>query len=226
MPDDLTLHYHRLTHSAALVGEFDDRPERQTELLAWVLEAVRAIAAARGLALETGPEPLPPHLSRDLWPAQPSPALFDESEDPDLSGCAEDGPEWVPHFRTIIEAGAGFAPGELAQGAAEDGAERVMQAAESWWGAEGMSGFKIPSPAELERHITAEEQSILSDLADTAMRAPSERWRPGSSVWIAVPSGFYGRVELRFKEIMWAAGWLVVVRSDQRDGDALEISAL
>jgi hypothetical protein len=137
MTDDLTLHYHRLTHSAALVGEFDGRPERQAELLAWVLEAVRAIAAARGLALETGPEPLPPHLSRDLWPAQPSPALFDESEDPDLSGCAEDGPEWVPHFRTIIEAGAGFAPGELAQGAAEDGAERVMQAAESWWGRRG-----------------------------------------------------------------------------------------
>jgi hypothetical protein len=90
-----------------------------------------------------------------------------------------------------------------------------------------MSDFKIPSPAELKQRTTTEEQRILCDLVDTATRVLTERWKPGSSVWIALPSGFYGRgVELRFKELMQKAGWLVVVRSDQRDGDALEISAL
>jgi hypothetical protein len=94
----------RLIYFAQLLPHARDEAERR-EFLAECQTALGVLEAEQR-------EPLPPHVSRDLWPAQ--------------------GP------RTTIEAGAGFAPGELrrpdACDPAEDGAERVMQAAESWWG--------------------------------------------------------------------------------------------
>jgi hypothetical protein len=152
MPDDLTPHYRRLAHTAALVGEFDGSPDRQAELLRWTLEAVREIARAQGLQIEPRPpEPMPHRISRDLFPAQgaSSEAVCDRiltaagenlrerseagAEAPRLValawdaevGCrvTEDAAERVLQAgerrraaeEPPIEAGAGFAPGELAR---------------------------------------------------------------------------------------------------------------
>jgi hypothetical protein len=137
MPDDLTPHYRRLARITNLLPECEDSPEELTTLLAWALKSVRAIARARGLQIEPRqPEPMPRRISRELWPAQGE--AGERREQPDPAGardchCARwpsGGPfrkndghfhhpdcSQAPQNRTrpVVEAGAGFAPGELAR---------------------------------------------------------------------------------------------------------------